>query len=477
MSDYERRVYLLDPKTYSPETIAVAFARTSRSPEPFDQIAAELNDARSAEFNEKWVVGYGHSSVAEHAVLHIAMENISRLAVECVESNRLASYTEKSTRYQKWSAEAYATPPEIAGCAWEDAYRAGCGALLEAYRTALRQVGDYARALFPRREDESESRWDGRIRLKYVDVCRYLLPAASLANVGVTMNARALEHAIRKMLSHPLAEVRALGAEVKRVALAETPTLVKYANPNIYMAELPDRFRQSARSILNPVSPHAAGISIRLQHFEREAEIRALAAAAVRFTNRSYEDTLRELAALPAARQAELARTLLDSLDEHDAPLRELEHLTYTFEVVLDQGAYFEVKRHRLMTQTPGPLSFDLGYVTPRWIEAAGCRAAYDAALGAARSACEQIRSALGADVAAYLVPNAALRRLVLTFNLREAYHFCSLRASPGAHPAVRRIARAVAQQIRAVHPLLASAMNLAPEPDEAPQADSFLLD
>jgi thymidylate synthase ThyX len=96
----ERQVYLLDPMDLPPETIAVAFARTSRSPESFRQIAAELTEEKSTEFHEKWVVGYGHASVAEHAVLHIAVENLSRLAVECLESNRLASYTEKSTRYQ-----------------------------------------------------------------------------------------------------------------------------------------------------------------------------------------------------------------------------------------------------------------------------------------------------------------------------------------------------------------------------------------
>ncbi|MHB1481602.1 MAG: FAD-dependent thymidylate synthase, partial [Bellilinea sp.] len=93
----ERQVYLLDPKTLSPETIAVTFAKTSRSPQSFREIAAELNEDKSAQFHEKWVVGYGHASVAEHAVLHIAVENASRLAVEALESSRLASYTEKST--------------------------------------------------------------------------------------------------------------------------------------------------------------------------------------------------------------------------------------------------------------------------------------------------------------------------------------------------------------------------------------------
>ncbi|HEX8992347.1 MAG TPA: FAD-dependent thymidylate synthase, partial [Anaerolineales bacterium] len=56
-----------------------------------------------------------HASVAEHAVLHLALENVSRLAIECIESNRLASYTEKSTRYQKWSPDDFFVPAELDG--------------------------------------------------------------------------------------------------------------------------------------------------------------------------------------------------------------------------------------------------------------------------------------------------------------------------------------------------------------------------
>ena len=125
----ERQVYLLDPQDYPPETIAVAFAKTSRSPDSFLKIAAELNEEKSSEFHEKWVVGYGHASVAEHAVLHIAVENVSRLAVELLESNRLASYTEKSTRYQKWGPEDFYVPARAwkgtpcATCMWTPA---GC---------------------------------------------------------------------------------------------------------------------------------------------------------------------------------------------------------------------------------------------------------------------------------------------------------------------------------------------------------------
>ncbi len=108
-----RRIYRLSPSQLSAETIAVTFAKTSRSPEPFDKIAAELDAEKSSKFSEKWIVGYGHSSVAEHAVLHLALENISRLAIETLESNRLASYTEKSTRYQEWNPDAWCFRREL----------------------------------------------------------------------------------------------------------------------------------------------------------------------------------------------------------------------------------------------------------------------------------------------------------------------------------------------------------------------------
>jgi hypothetical protein len=101
----------------------VAFAKTSRSPESFRDIAAQLSDEKSAQFHEKWVVGYGHASVAEHAVLHIAVENVSRLAIEALESGRLASYTEKSTRYQVWGPQHFYTPRRIAESGLADLYR------------------------------------------------------------------------------------------------------------------------------------------------------------------------------------------------------------------------------------------------------------------------------------------------------------------------------------------------------------------
>src|SRR5512140_3743887 len=287
----ERQIYLLSPRDLSPETIAVAFAKTSRSPESFREIAAELTDSKSAQFHEKWVVGYGHASVAEHAVLHIAIENVSRLAVECIESNRLASFTEKSTRYQKWDADHFFIPSELDGHALRDEYIRTCKLLFDTYLDSLGPARALVESQVSRKENESDEAFDRRIRSQYVDSCRFLLPAASLANVGMTANARVLEHAIRKMLSHPLMEVRQIGEEVKRVTKLEVPTLVKYADALPYLVETGRDLVE--KSSTQPVRPSSDWCT--LVEFDPCGENKVLAASLFRFGGRGYVEALERL--------------------------------------------------------------------------------------------------------------------------------------------------------------------------------------
>src|SRR5512147_2207472 len=115
----------------------------------------------------------------------------------------------------------------------------------------------------------------------------------------------------------------------------------------------------------------------------------------------------------------ELIGAALADRGEFDVPLRELEHTTLTVDCVMDQGAYFDVKRHRMMTQTPQPLTVDLGYATPQVFVEAGFAAEYDRALEAAAQAYRDIAADLPHE-ATYVVPNAYNRRVLLTMNLRE---------------------------------------------------------
>ena len=453
----EREIYLLSPRALSPETIAVAFAKTSRAPESFREIAAELSDEKSAQFHEKWVVGYGHASVAEHAVLHVAFENVSRIAIETIESSRLASYTEKSTRYQKWGPDDFTIPPELDSHPLRDEFIQTVRFLFSTYAESLEPTKNLILGRTPRRENESDEAYDRRIRSQYVDRCRFILPAAANANVGMTANARVIEMMIRKMLSHPLAEVRQIGEKMKEVAKAEAPTLVKYADAVPYFVETAKEVG-GQKSVVNGQSDWCALID-----YDKDGEDKILAAALYRFDEIPFANALAYVEALGQSEKESLAESLLGKLGRYDVPLRELEYSTYTFDLVMDQGAYAEFKRHRMMTQTPQRLTARLGYTVPLLVTEAGFGSKYEAAMESALKMYEKLH-AFDSDVAQYIVPNGFNRRVLAQFNLREAFAFCQLRSAANAHFSIRRVAQKIFEDMARVHPLLTKYMKLREE-------------
>ena len=249
--EHPRRIYPLSPRDLSEEQLAVVFAMTSRRPQPFDEIALEVSKEQAAGFHERWVLGYGHASVAEHAVLHLAVENVSRLACDTLEDNRLASYTEKSSRFQIMPSDYFHVPQELDGNAeLRSVYVETCRGLFRAYEDLIDGLSTHLRTSRPRREKERVGAYNLRIRRLAIDSCRFILPAATLTNVGVTMNARSMEHAVTKLLSAPTMEERELGEELKQKGRQITPTLVKYADFNPYIAdtrELQERAGGDAR--------------------------------------------------------------------------------------------------------------------------------------------------------------------------------------------------------------------------------------
>jgi thymidylate synthase ThyX len=464
----ERDIYLLSPRALSPETIAVAFAKTSRAAESFREIAAELSDEKSAQFHEKWVVGYGHASVAEHAVLHIAFENVSRIAVETIESSRLASYTEKSTRYQKWGGDDFTIPPELDDHPLRNEFTATVRGLFSTYADSLEPVKNLILGKSPRRENESDEGYDRRIRSQYVDSCRFILPGAANANLGMTANARVIEMVIRKMLSHPLAEVRQIGQKVKEVSKAETPTLVKYADAAPYIVGTSHELNNHKSEIGNRKSEWC-----NLIDYDKDGEKKILAAALYRFNEMPYADALAYVKSLKKKERAGLADILLKRLSRHDIPLRELEYSSYTFDLVMDQGAYAEFKRHRMMTQTPQRLTTRLGYAIPVLITEAGFASRYEAAMESAMKMYEKLY-AFNPDVAQYIVPNGFNRRVLAQFNLREAFAFCQLRSAANAHFSIRRVAQKMYEELFRVHPLLTQYMKLRDETWQSVEENYF---
>lgn len=459
-----RRIYLLDSRHLSPETIAVAFAKTSRSPQSFDEIAADLSEEKSADFHEKWVVGYGHSSVAEHAVLHIAVENISRLAVECLESNRLASYTEKSSRYQIWGSDYFHIPEEFSGHQLENKFIELNNKLFEHYREAMDKVQSYLKQTQSKNDQETDRAFEQRLRSTAADACRYYLPASALANVGMTINARALEHAITKMLSHPLKEVNKIGEEIKGVSKECVPTLVKYADQNNYLGFFEGKYVPSFNQSKDP-SSNQFDDWFKCVDCDKGGEDRILSALLYRFSHLPFTEAESHIRTLSSNQKEVLVNDLLGCLGEHDIPLRELEYASITFDILMDQGAYFEFKRHRMMTQTPQKLTALHSYAMPKLLEDAGFAEIFQQDMKEAQQLYSETLLVFPHAVS-YLVPNAFNRRVLVKMNLRSALHFIKLRSAPNAHFAIRRVALRIQQEISEKFPLYAEYFK--PQADES---------
>ena len=359
LADFRRRVYPLDARKLSEEQIAVAFAMTSRRPEPFDEIAQQVSQEKAADFHERWVLGYGHASVAEHAVVHLAVENVSRLACDTLEDNRLASYTEKSSRYQVLPEGSYYFPAELdVQPALREAYRQVCDQLFRSYQQLIDGCKTYLKQVYPQLEKERDSAYSMRLGRIATDHCRAILPAATLTNVGVTANARMLEHAISKLLSSELPEERDLGFGIRDQGREITPTLIKYAEENASLRKTAHRQLELSAEMLSPKEHllNSGGdgiICARLLDWDTQAEEKLATALLYQNASVTYLTVRQQVADMDSAQRQGIIDSCTESMGPHDAPGREFELVNYTIEFLMDYGAYREFKRHRMLSYIP----------------------------------------------------------------------------------------------------------------------------
>ena len=454
------------------------------------QAVGQLQE-RARTFAEKYVLGYGHASVAEHGCVHLALEDISIVASKLIEDGRLASYTEKSTRYVAFDPDKVYYPPRVlADPRLADDYRGTMRALLEAYSGWTEDFVAQIKARVPRGEKQTDRGYEAASRATAFDLLRYLLPTATHTNVGLTLNARSLENLITKLLSQPLEEGRELAARMKAEAQHVVPTLLKYADRSAYREETGEAIAALARELLgegNPIparlrlatlpsegrdrpgtnvngpgigSSQTPGTSpVSLVFSDPDAEDRLVAAILYGATGMPMDALVACVRAMTEETKDRVLDEYLSRRGKHDAPGRALERIGCTVEMTLDYGAYRDVQRHRMATQTTQPLSPTLGFEMPPEIERFGYGERYEALMARAAATYERLYDAGLVHEAAYALPLATRVRALFTWNLREVTHFVELRSARQGHPSYRRIAQDVYHAVAAEHPRIARFM------------------
>ena len=476
VTNVDRPIFAL--KNLPEEVVAVLFAYYSRSRESLrrnllkliqekdldleerlewaakDQDELALARQKAKEFHEKWVVGYGHASVAEHAVAHLAIEDVSIVTSKIIEDTRLASYTEKSTRYVVFDRDKFYRVPRLMTARHARLYEETCGFLLETYTRLTEPVIQAIKRDAPREEKQTERGYETACKAKSCDILRYVLPAATLTNIGMTINGRLLEHLITKLLSHPLEEAREIGTLIKAEAEKIIPTLLKYADRNAYMEETHQAMAALAsRQFTGCVPEETPDVS--LVRYPEDAEDQLVAAILYGYTEHPWRQVQERVGKLSQEEKARMIDEYLSRRGTHDQPLRALEHLTYTFDILVDFGAFRDIQRHRMCTQIPQESTDLHGYSVPPEIARYGLLPAYEECMARAREAYDIIARDFPQE-AQYVLPLAFRKRVLFTWNLREIHHFVQLRSAKQGHVSYRHIAQQVFKEVERVHPLLA---------------------
>ncbi len=436
----------------TPETIAAAYARISRSnlsvTELRKKAREEVEKARKSA--KRIIFDMGHHSIAEHAVFNFDIIGISRLAVEEVERFRLGSYTEKSQRYVIFE-KGYFIPPEIRSTSYEKNYSALIAEQFEFYHYLIEKIKAYIL-----QENKGIKEKDAENRAK--EDARYCLPLATTTQLGMTINARNLEYLLRNSAAAPLREIRELGKRLFSAVKEIAPSLLLFYQSTAYEEKRGEDLRELIQKNLGQnISKATPGTvnstsegDVRLIYYNPDSE--PLIAAALLYPYASLP--FGELKKIVLGKEREILKTACRYLEFYDALPREFELAHFIFEITLSASAFAQLKRHRMATLIKRPYSPELGFVLPPSIAKIGEGERFKDLIAKTNQFFYSLEKSHPA-IKEYILTNAHKRRVLLGLNARELYHLSRLRSDATAQWEIRKISDAIVKIVQRDLPLL----------------------
>ena len=475
-----------------PEVLAYAMAKYSRSSLSMKQSLREISAQRAEQFLNTFYFQYGHRSIADLAHLAFAIEELSLLAAIVLGDEQRWDGQERSTRYQDFEKSGWYTPAfaqDADGAAYADAVKG----LFASYREVSDGVFAQLRAATERPAEMKPEAFDRTLKARAFDVARYLLPLAANTSLGQIVNARTLETQVSRLLSSPLAEVRALGEQLKQAAggvawnphasefaqLAETlgeqgellrrevrvaPTLVKYAVPNEYAMETRALMAEAAATLMGD-TPIAAAPVVDLVDDNDALEVDLAASLLYPACHYPYRQLRDHVAGLGEAGRNEIIEVGLRTRGRHDELLREFTAgQRFRFDILMDIGGFRDMHRHRRCIQLLQGFTDVHGWEVPEGLGAMGpvFTQAMERAQAARAGFAQRAGANAGPEAAAqgearqYLLPLAMRTRALFKMDFAEALYIAELRSAPQGHFSYRRVAWEMYQAVARRHPALA---------------------
>jgi thymidylate synthase ThyX len=364
-----------------PEQLAYGFAKYSRSNFSFvDTLDWQKDQAKkSKNFLDTFYYAFGHKSIADCAVVPMAIENVSTIAAIEIEDERLWSGQERSTRYQDFSAGKYYVPPQLREQS-TDFYKMSVGRLYKAYSEMHIKLQEIMVASIPPIEGITHDQYFRNISARAFDVVRAILPYANLTSLGQINSARSLEKQISRLKASIFPEVVEVAEQMRQASvekipfratkLAEkddsyvfgyknyeagplTPTLLKYTDSDKQLMEV----RQAVTEVLNelfkgyrPVVDESKPVEFHAAHKSQYTEV--VASLLYRYSKLSYGQCLEITENMGCEKSSLIYELAYKFRGPHDEMLPELRTgYACTFDLLLDGKGMQDFYRHRNCVQ------------------------------------------------------------------------------------------------------------------------------
>lgn len=420
MNDFKADVFCLldsDGKLLSPSVQATVLAKYSRSPLPAREILRSLTEEEADKFQDKWVIGYSHSSVADLAALPVCYEGVSMIASKFLESFQRMGYSEKSTRYQIFNRDSFITPPGA-----PDTMKNFASRFYDAYERLYPKVVRRCAELMGRDMSDPKSFEDRLVKARAFDNVRYLLPAGTGTSLGAEGFLRDHRYMIQAARGHSNSEIQAIGNAAHAAISVICPVLVQKSDPDTFEPQIVSL--GSVHETFNPNDPNWYA-EVHKPHLLQNKDL----------LQKSFESSVANLYGMSWTAFSKH----MEGRGKRHTP-RVFRTQRITFDLMMDYGAYRDLQRHRRCEQFAEPLTANYGYIVPDDILGSDLESDY-------RQTMESIHLyddedvVHNSDLMQYMIPMGYLHRSIFDMDLQELYYIIEMRTQKQGHQAYRRVA------------------------------------
>ena len=415
-----------------------------------------IHDSSSKRANalyQRVLADYGDDSVAQLGGAHLACEGVSNLVTKQLESSRLMSYLEQSTRYLAYDKRdslgryKYYRDPEILSSSLGAKYVGIMDRIFDTYSELTNKIRQFLERKYIKNAKAANVALARAIKAKAFDITRGLLPVATLSNLGIFGSGQSFELLLIKLATSQLNEVKTIRQfMVDELNKVIEPFLIRVDRPDrglSWSQYLFDTKNATKRLVLknvkvkNSISSHHA----RLIWWDEQGIEKIIASIIFEQSGCDLLKALEIAHNLSQDKKAEFIKTYAGNrLNRRHKPQRAFEAANYCFEIVSDYGAFRDLQRHRMLTVIWDKIDPELGYYVPEEITEFGQESQYKKALEASF----ELYSSLDKEfphLSQYSLCMAYNIRYQIMLNAREAMHIIELRSQPQGHPSYRKIA------------------------------------